>query len=132
MASRNLEDADPMLAAKYLMLRDAYEDRYPGRTAIITCTYRSPLEQAQLYAQGRTVPGPIVTQLDGVTRKSNHNVYPSRALDFAVVINGKVSWDAKQYEAVATLAEEQGLVAGAHWHHFPDPPHLELPGGNPA
>jgi len=132
MSSRNLSDADPTLAHKFITVRQEYEDRYPGRTALVTCTYRSPLEQAQLYAQGRTAPGPIVTQLDGVTHKSNHNVWPARALDFAVVISGKISWDAAQYEAVAQLAEAQGLVSGAHWTHFKDAPHLELPGGNPA
>ena len=131
MASRNLADADGHLAASWLEIRNTFEDMFPGRTALVTCTYRSPEEQAQLYAQGRTKPGPIVTQLDGVTHKSNHNVFPSRALDFCVVINGKVSWDTIQYEPVGRLAEDRGFVWGGRWPTMPDAPHIELAGGNP-
>jgi len=33
---------------------------------------RTVAEQAQLYAQGRTAPGRIVTMKNGVTNRSNH------------------------------------------------------------
>lgn len=81
----------------------------------------------RLYSQGRTEPGQIVTQIDGVNKKSNHNVKPARALDFCVIKNGKVSWDSKDYEPVCVIAESCGLVAGGHWPNFKDWPHLELP-----
>lgn len=44
-------------------------------------THRSVAEQQRLYAQGRTLPGPIVTHIDGVRRKSKHNHKPSLAAD---------------------------------------------------
>jgi peptidoglycan L-alanyl-D-glutamate endopeptidase CwlK len=40
-------------------------------------------EQQKLFAQGRTTKGPVVTWVDGVNKKSNHNYSPSRAVDIA-------------------------------------------------
>jgi peptidoglycan L-alanyl-D-glutamate endopeptidase CwlK len=50
-----------------------------------TVTYgtRTVAEQQALYAQGRTTKGDIVTWVDGVKKKSNHNYLPSRAVDIA-------------------------------------------------
>jgi hypothetical protein len=45
--------------------------------------YRSPEEQNDLYQIGRTKPGTKVTNIDGYTKKSKHNYYPSRAVDVA-------------------------------------------------
>jgi len=123
-----LSQADPHLAEQWTMIRAEYCDAHPGKDLVLTCVYRSPEEQQHLYAQGRTQPGQIVTQLSGQPgHLSNHNVLPARALDFCVVIGGKVSWDVTEYEPVCQLAEARGLVAGGHWPHFKDWPHLELP-----
>lgn len=125
MASRQLMDADEKLRNAWLDILWQYEDQHPGLSAIITCTYRSPEEQQELYAQGRTKPGPVVTYCDGVTKMSKHNSLPSRALDFAVVVNGKVSWEPGQYEPVGILAEAQGFVWGGRWK-MKDYPHIEV------
>ena len=122
-----LSDADPRLAEAWTMIRAEYCDRYPGKDLHLTCVYRSPEEQQRLYAQGRTAPGQIVTQIDGVTKQSNHNVRPTRAIDFCVLIGGKVTWDVDEYEPVCKIAEAHGLVAGGHWPRWQDFPHLELP-----
>ena len=66
-----------------------------------------------------------MTQLDGFRRVSKHNRDPAEALDFAVLICGKVSWDSREYEPVGALAEARGLVWGGRWEHFRDCPHLE-------
>jgi len=47
----------------------------------VVCGHRSDDEQDELYAQGRTAPGRIITHKRG--GESIHNTYPSRALDFA-------------------------------------------------
>jgi peptidoglycan LD-endopeptidase CwlK len=49
----------------------------------ITYGVRTVAQQQALYAQGRTAPGSIVTWVDGVKKKSNHNYIPSRAVDVA-------------------------------------------------
>jgi len=127
MPSTRLVDLDPELMDRFLDLREQYQQATPGHALLVTCTYRTVEEQAELYAKGRTRPGAIVTNCDGVTHRSNHNVYPARAIDFAVVINGKVSWDPHEYAGPGALGEALGLVWGGSWTTLKDYPHLELP-----
>jgi peptidoglycan LD-endopeptidase CwlK len=49
----------------------------------VICGERTIEEQQKLFAQGRTTKGPIVTWVDGVKKKSNHNYSPSKAVDIA-------------------------------------------------
>ena len=124
--STRLSDCEPALALAYTCLLHDFRDS-TGHDLLLTCTSRSTDEQAKLYAQGRTTPGPVVTQLDGTTKKSKHNLVPARALDVAVVVNGKVSWDESQYHPLKELAAKYGLVSGGSWKTIVDWPHLELP-----
>ena len=58
---------------------------------IINQCYRSPERQDELYKQGRSKPGPIVTYKRG--GESNHNKLPTPALDVAFLLpDGSVSW----------------------------------------
>jgi len=109
-----------------------------GYEIIITQTLRTKAEQDELYAQGRTKPGNIVTNAK----------YPQSlhcwgvAFDIAVVIGGKANWDTRHYDKIGPIGESLGLVWGGRWKNFPDRPHFELPGykwsnlqkqyGNPA
>ena len=138
MPSTYLKDADTGLAQAFTAGKIAYEAEYPARALIVTCTYRSTAEQWELYHVGRVERGTswviddnpttsIVTQLDGRTKKSNHNVQPSRAIDFAVTIGGKVSWDDREYMLVLPFMRDQGLICGGDWTKFKDYPHVELP-----
>lgn len=127
MPSKLLLDAHPALGYAYRELDQEYGATHPGKSLLITCSYRSPAEQQRLYAQGRTTPGQIVTQIDGVTKLSNHNHKPARALDVCVLVGGKVSWDPAEYEPLGPLALKYGLIWGGNWPHFKDYPHLELP-----
>ena len=127
MPTKFLGDAHPALQEAWLHILDEYNGQNPGKTLIITCVHRSEEEQALLYAQGRTKPGQIVTNIDGETQKSNHNHYPSRALDFAVSIYGKISWNPGEYKPVGELAVKHGLIWGGNWKTFKDSPHIELP-----
>lgn len=70
MCSRKLKDlSGPMqsLMGTFLGLCKS-----AGLDILVTCTYRSNFEQEQLYAQGRTAPGPIVT--DARAGQSEHNL----------------------------------------------------------
>ena len=91
-----------------------------GHRMFVTSTRRTDAEQAALYAKGRTQPGPIVTGVDGVRRRSKHQ--DGLACDCAWV--GEDIWDGP-WELYALVAEGLGLVAGAHWRSFPDRPHVE-------
>jgi len=127
MSSVYLKDCEKDLAEKYIALLHDFRENHPGYDLQITCTHRSAKEQMELYAIGRSKPGQIVTQIDGVKKMSNHNFMPSRALDVAVLIHGKITWDEEAYKPLVALAEKHGLVSGGSWKTFKDYPHLELP-----
>lgn len=113
-----------------------YKLAYPNRELLVTCTHRSPEEQAELYKQGRVfkedgtlasiTPSQVVTYCDGTHKVSEHNCLPARALDFAIVIGGKITWNDQEYEAVGKLAEAAGLEWGGSWRTFKDRPHIQL------
>ena len=96
---------------------------------VVTAGNRTKEEQAALYAQGRTKPGPVVTW----TLNSNH--IGGRAVDVVPFVNGAVEWDnngklglwPRIAEAFESAAKELGvpLVWGGRWAK-PDRPHFEL------
>lgn len=97
---------------------------------IVVCGHRSVAEQRELYAQGRTKPGPIVTHIDGVNKKSKHNYTPSRAVDLAP---RPLDWNnIKGFEAIAAAMKEEAarmgvmIAWGGDWKRFVDRPHFEL------
>lgn len=130
--SRDLGCCHPELQRRFAALRADFEKECK-RQLIITSTYRSPRRQAELYAQGRTAPGKVVTRLDGIHKKSRHNVWPAEAVDVAVDVDpgpGKhISWDHAAYLPLGPLAARHGLIWGGGWKSIPDDPHLELPAG---
>lgn len=96
---------------------------------------RSQARQQQLYAQGRSAPGKIVTKCDGVTTKSNHQPKLNGlgyAADCAFVDDPRTprdeTWDdAQPWQAFGALAEATGLIWGGRWPTLRDLPHVELP-----
>jgi len=128
MISRDFKTGHDELIRRFVALAAAYKRMFPHRDIIVTCVYRNPIEQERLYKQGRFGnPGPIVTNCDGRTKKSKHNVFPSRALDCAILEGGKAIWREEVFWPLGALAKECGLVWGGSWTSFQDPPHLELP-----
>jgi peptidoglycan L-alanyl-D-glutamate endopeptidase CwlK len=113
MASRKIEDLLPELQEKAKLF--AVRMAEAGIPFMFTCTYRSPDEQLQLFRQGRSTPGPIVTW----TTHSQHCL--RRAFDFAILKDGKPCWDLKadvndddvgDYAQAGKIAEELGLQWG--------------------
>lgn len=104
----------------------------------ITCGYRHPMEQIELYKKGRIYPGDIVTYKDGVTNKSKHNFHPSKAIDIVIFVNKKVTWDEKYYKEVAEhiidISDSMFLSGeikkqikwGGNFKNFADLPHFEI------
>ena len=95
---------------------------------LITCGVRTPAEQAKLYAQGRTAPGPKVTW----TLKSNHFVQKSGYGHAVDLCPFPVDWnDRRKFHVIASamkqaaLAEGVKIVWGGDWG-TPDLPHFEL------
>lgn len=68
---------------------------------------RTKERQEQLYAQGRTKPGPKVTW----TMKSKH--LDGRAVDLAPLIDGAIDWnDLKKFDQIAAAMIEAGKEVG--------------------
>lgn len=102
-----------------------------GHPIVPTQGLRSEDEQQKLFAQGRTAPGHIVTNADGILRKSNHQAQADgwgHAVDFAFLdADGKPSWDlAHPWHVYGALAKFYGLKWGGDWNRLKDYPHLEL------
>ena len=76
-----------------------------GIDYLITCTGRTQLEQEELYAQGRTKPGKIVTW----TLNSKH--LTGDAFDFVIMFAGKPDWKMVQKD-MWTKAVEFGKELG--------------------
>ena len=93
----------------------------------ITECYRSPERQDELYKQGRSKPGPIVTYKRG--GESKHNRLPCPALDVAFLLpDGSVSWSGLLLSKFARLvkAADARVHWGGDWSGFKDRPHFEV------
>lgn len=85
----------------------------------ITCGLRTVEEQRVLFNLGKTT-----------TMKSRH--LTGDAVDIAVFVDGKLTWELKYYKAVAThikkVAARLGvkITWGGDWKTFIDGPHFQL------
>jgi peptidoglycan LD-endopeptidase CwlK len=96
-----------------------------GINVLITQGLRTIAEQNELYAQGRTKPGKVVTNARG--GYSYHNF----GLAFDIVIqnaDGSLCWNTgdKRWQTVGALGKSLGLEWGGGWRKFPDYPHFQL------
>lgn len=91
---------------------------------------RTAKRQNELYQQGRTTGGNIITHADGYDKKSVHQ--SGKAFDVFAYVNGKASWRIDHLTQVAnailTAADELNvpLVWGGSWKGFKDLPHFEI------
>ena len=97
-----------------------------GISVKIICGLRTYQEQDQLYAQGRTKPGPKVTNAPAGYSWHNFGV----AWDFVVFdAHGQPQWDSPQMKRCGEIGEELGLEWGGRWTSPQDTPHLHLKTG---
>jgi peptidoglycan L-alanyl-D-glutamate endopeptidase CwlK len=123
-----LAQVHPLLSAKVHAMASVLEGQ--GIIIRVVQGLRTATQQDELYAQGRTRPGPVVTDARGGYSMHNFGL----AVDCIPGIRGKEpwqpNWEAKHpdYGAMIAAGEAQGLVSGAHWESIPDEPHFQLPG----
>jgi len=100
-----------------------------GAAMFVVEGVRTTERQQQLYAEGRSAPGRIVTYKDGVTHRSNHQPHADGfgyAVDCAF-LNARDPFDhAWPWETYGDKLEARGLVWGGRWR-MGDLPHAELP-----
>lgn len=110
MASRSLDDLLPVVKEKALLFKE--ECKKQGLDVLIYCTHRSDEEQDELYKQGRSKPGRIVTNARGGESWHNHRC----AFDFVPLVAGKPAWDdANLYRKTGVIAESVGLEWAGRW-----------------
>jgi len=122
--SRKIEDLTPKVAAMCRAFIGACEQA--GIDILITSTYRDHESQAELYAKGRTKPGPKVT--NAKPGQSWHNW--RAAFDFVPIEYGKAQWyDADTFRLCGEIAESVGLEWAGRWQSFPEMAHCQFTGG---
>lgn len=127
MPSRNIKDCVPPLQDAWNKASEQFVHRYPlAPRPFITCTHRTEQEQLELYAQGRTKKGKIVTQLKS---GSKHNFFPSHAFDIAFVRKDRaLDWSPQYFKMFADIIKEVApdVKWGGDWKKFKDLPHFEI------
>ena len=92
-------------------------------------TLRTFAEQNDLFAQGRTKPGAIVTRAKGGQSWHNYGL----AVDIVLLVGGKASWDIKtdydkdgrsDWMEVVDIFKRYGWEWGGDWKFF-DAPHFQ-------
>ena len=132
----NLKGVHPDLVK---LLHDAIKDSPEDFTVVEGV--RTQKRQQDLFAQGRTRPGKIVTYADGVRKKSNHQPKAdgySHAVDIYPYFSGSVQVNHKEVPArlrriadhIKSKAKKLGIaiVWGGDWKKPHDPPHFERKG----
>jgi len=122
--SRKIEDLHPRLQGKCNAFIAACKAR--GLDVLITATYRDAEYQNTLYAKGRTVPGPIVTNAKGGDSMHNYRL----AFDFVPLVGGQPAWNSDiLWVKCGSVAQSVGLEWGGNWTKFADKPHCQDTGG---
>lgn len=130
-SAARLTGLHPVLAASAnALIQQSYARGVP---IVITQGVRTVAEQNALYAQGRSKPGPIVTNAKGGTSLHNYGL----AIDFALLLpdGNNLSWDMKRdgnnnktadWQEVVQEAKQLGLEWGGDWASFKDYPHFQM------
>ncbi len=97
-----------------------------GINVKVICGTRTYKEQDALYAQGRSTPGPKVTNAPAGYSWHNFGV----GWDFLVFDStGQPQWESPLMEKCGRIAESLGLEWGGHWTNFQDIPHIQIKTG---
>jgi len=97
---------------------------------IVTQGLRSWSEQDALYAQGRTTPGAIVTNVAGGRSWHNFGLAVDLAPDDPTKPGFQIDWNAAhpQWKRLEQVGISVGLFSGSLFRSFPDAPHFQLTG----
>lgn len=121
---RKSQMLNPKLQAKMILfLAECFNQ---GLLVKITECYRTVAEQDDIYAQGRTKAGIIVTNSPGTGYRSQHqwgNAFDVCRNDGREAFDNSDGW----FNKVATIGKALGLEWGGSWTSPIDKPHYQLP-----
>lgn len=123
--SRKIEDLELPVAAKVRAFIEYAKAK--GIDLLVTSTYRDNESQDALYAQGRTKPGPKVTNAKAGESFHNYRV----AVDVVPLRNGKPVWDSSDpvWQLVGAYGKKFGLEWAGNWVSFKEYAHFQFTGG---
>ena len=136
ISEQRLAKVHPALAAKVRQMADTLEAE--GIVIRVVQGLRTYAEQDALYQQGRTTPGPKVTNAPAGSSYHNYGM----AIDFCVGVPGSNPWqpdwkatDVKgvrpTWARAIKVAKSLGLTSGADFVSIKDFPHVQLTGNMP-
>jgi peptidoglycan L-alanyl-D-glutamate endopeptidase CwlK len=131
MASRSLDDLAPPVKAAALRMVELCKGHTSGGQplgVLIYCTMRSNAEQAALYAQGRTTPGPVLTNAGPGQSLHNPDKHGKAwAFDAVPTLGGKPMWsDNAALRLMGLAGKEAGLEWAGDWHGFKERVHFQI------
>lgn len=138
ISDQRVASLHPLVRGEVKHLIENVEAGFPPNLAVrIVQGLRTIKEQNDLYAQGRTKPGNIVTNAKGGSSFHNYGI----AIDFAILSdkNGdgyfdELSWNIRKdndkdgtadWLEVVKVFEASGWEWGGRWHSIVDYPHLQ-------
>lgn len=125
-----LAGVHPTLVIRVRCIMEAM--RALGFPMIVTDGVRTVEQQQALYAQGRTAAGNVVTNVDGIKVRSNHQPHEDgwgHAVDMTFLDkDGRPTWNGPlPWNLYGEMAKALGLRWGGDWKALIDRPHVELP-----
>jgi len=102
----------PVVVAKARQLIKAMQAQ--GIVLTIHSGFRSPQEQSELYAKGRTKPGKKVTNADAWQSWHNYGL----AFDVVPIVNGKKNWVSPYWQKIGKAGERLNLIWGGSFKNF--------------
>jgi peptidoglycan L-alanyl-D-glutamate endopeptidase CwlK len=108
-------------------LLDEFDTESDGLKYHIICStfHRSAEEQNEIYQSGRTKPGPVLTQCDGYTNVSKHQLWRAMDLYLADANTDLLLWDDEPYEELGEIWESFGGTWGGRFTNK-DSGHFEI------
>lgn len=95
-------------------------ENYFNITLRIVQGLRTIQEQDEIYAQGRTKPGKIVSNAPGGTSFHNYGL----AIDLVEIVNNQANWNF-DYSKLVPFANKYGLFWGGNFKSIKDKPHFQ-------
>lgn len=115
----------PFLERLQAVLDDALSQ---GAGYWVVSGFRGYSQQEELYAQGRTAKGPIVTNARGGQSAHNFGIAADLVRDgYLERVGLQPDYRPESYNLLGPLAGKHGLAWGGNWR-FKDLPHVQWPG----
>lgn len=120
-SDQRIATAHPRAKAKFIELI-VKADQELGKKLRVTSGLRTIAEQNELYAQGRTKPGPVVTNAKGGSSYHNFGL----AIDVVEINGGQALWNNPDWNKIGSFGKKLGLEWGGDWTSIKDKPHFQM------